>query len=327
MRHLELAEARALLLSRADLARRGIGDREVARRVEFGTLRKVRRGWWVDRAVWDDLWPESQHRVHLAAVMRDSRSSEVVAGYQSAAAGWGLPLYRSTPARVHLVTPTADRISSGSDVFRHAHELPLDDIVLRSGIPCTSLERTTFDLARVLAPEAALAIADAALRQVAWRRDEYDEAAAESWRAALKQRADSAPGARGIRQARWIIGLMDGRAQLPGESVSRLHLVRLGFTALRLQVPVPSPGGGRYFVDLGLDDVQMWGEFDGESKYLDEAMRSGRTLEEVLLAEKRREDWIRGVTGRRVLRWSHRDIDTPETLGRRLAAFGVRTPC
>ncbi|RZI95026.1 MAG: hypothetical protein EOO67_03425 [Microbacterium sp.] len=118
----------------------------------------------------------------------------------------------------------------------------------------------------------------------------------------------------------------DGRAQLPGESISRLYLMQLGFAAPRLQVPVVGPAGHHYYVDFGLDDVGVWGEFDGRDKYLDPVMRGGVDLEEVLLQEKAREDWIRGTIGRRVVRWDGRHIASASTLARRLAAFHVEPP-
>jgi hypothetical protein len=222
--------------------------------------------------------------------------------------------------------PRASRISSGDDVFRHAHRLPDEDVMSVGGLRCTTLARTVFDLIRVLPAEAALAAADAAMRSVALVGREYDESAAQQWRSEIDARLLRASGARGIRQARWIAELMDGRAQLPGESVSRLQLIRLGFRSIALQVPVRAPAGGWYFVDLGLEEVAAWAEFDGESKYLDEALRSGRSLEAVLLAEKQREDWIRGTTGRSVARWGDAHIASPRALAARLGAFGIRPP-
>lgn len=55
-------------------------------------------------------------------------------------------------------------------------------------------------------------------------------------------------------------------------------------------------------------------------------MRSGRTLEQVILDEKRREDWIRGTTQKRFARAESPHIVTPATLGKRLAAFGITPP-
>lgn len=105
-----------------------------------------------------------------------------------------------------------------------------------------------------------------------------------------------------------------------------MQLHRLGFRDLDLQVAVKGPHGFDYFVDIGLRDVRTFWEFDGEVKYRDSAMRRGRSVEDVVLDEKRREDWIRGVTQWRLCRGGFADIVSPEALGARLAAFGVRSP-
>ena len=195
-----------------------------------------------------------------------------------------------------------------------------------SGIRCTTLERTTFDVVRAVGRETAVAFADAALRSVALRGEAYDIAAAEEWRERMLERLARAAGARGVRRAREVIRFADGRAQLPGESVSRLQLARLGFARFGLQVPVPGPKGKEYRVDLEIEEIGTFLEFDGKGKYLDEAMRSGRTLEAVLLDEKQREDWIRGATQRRLVRAEDSHITTPEALAARLAGFGIRLP-
>ncbi len=101
---------------------------------------------------------------------------------------------------------------------------------------------------------------------------------------------------------------------------------QLGFAVPRLQVALPAPDGGSYFVDFGLDDVNAWGEYDGEGKYLDPHLRGEATSAQVLLEEKRREDWIRGTTNRRFPRWGKAAIASASSLGIRLAAFHVRPP-
>jgi hypothetical protein len=102
------------------------------------------------------------------------------------------------------------------------------------------------------------------------------------------------PGSRGVRNARRVLDIADGRVQLPGEAISLMYLLDLGFARPRLQVPVAVPSGTEYFVDFGLDDADVWGEFDGRAKYLDPAMRrAGESVEDAVLREKSREDWIR----------------------------------
>lgn len=153
---------------------------------------------------------------------------------------------------------------------------------------------------------------------------EVDHDEVDAWRAEVDRLCVA--GLRGVRRARWIGAFADGRAQLPGESVSRLQLHRLGFRDIDLQVPLVGSDGARYFADFGFPRSQAFGEFDGEEKYRDAELRTTSTAADAVMAEKHREDEIRGVTGWRVVRWGSSHIRTPEDLGRRLAAFGIRPP-
>lgn len=324
-RALSVSELSPLVRSTRSLLWAGWSERAISASVRSGDLQVVRRGWYIAKADAAQLWVEGLHLAHVISVVRDCEHV-AVASHVSAAVLWGLPLYRHRPTRVHLTTEAPRRISSGPDVLRHSAPLADSDIVMREGIRTTSLSRTVFDLVRTLAPEAAVSCADAAERMMAQRGREWDEDAVHAWRRGMRERIDAASGARGVKQARRVTQFADGRAQLPGESVRRLQLVRLGFATPRLQVPVAGPRGGMYFVDLGLDDVGAFGEFDGKGKYIDEAMRRGIPLQQVLLEEKQREDWIRGTTQRRLARWSSEHIRTATTLAARLATFHIAPP-
>src|SRR6218665_1355709 len=228
--------------SRSDLINNGWTDRRIAAAVRDGTLHQLRRGWFIDSDERKALWAEGKHRAHVIAVARDARGPAVMS-HTSGAVLWRLPLWELRLVRVHMTTAAPHRISSSPDVRRHAAPLPPDDVVLVDGIRCTSLERTVFDLIRMLPLTAAVAVADAAERQMGARGWEWDLDAVTSWRRSLSSRIEAATGSRGIRQARWVSEFADGRAQSPGESVSRLQLYRLGFEAPELQVPVEAPAG------------------------------------------------------------------------------------
>ncbi|QIG39836.1 hypothetical protein G5T42_10360 [Microbacterium sp. 4R-513] len=289
-------------------------------------MRRLQRNRYVLQSLWDQLWPESRHLLEVVAVHSEMREGGGVQSYVSAGAAHGLPLYRCTPARVHATFPPTARSTSRPGLFRHCEPLPEEDVEVRDGIPCTTLARTTSDVVRVVGRDTAVAFADAALRRVSVVGRRYDSAAAEQWRAGMLERIARARGARGIRQAEEVIRFADGRAELPGESVTRLQLARLGWTRFELQVPIAAPGGGEYFVDLEIEDARTFVEFDGQGKYLDESMRSGRSLDQVVLDEKRREDWIRGVTQKRLVRVEGPHIETTEALAARLAGFGILLP-
>lgn len=325
-RTLSIEEASRSIHTRRELLDAGMSSRTIAQAVETGEHRRIQRNRYVRGEVWAELWPESRHLLEVCAAEHEMRDGGGVVSHESAGVLRSLPLYRHVPDAVHVTMPTGSRMSSRPGLRRHCDLLPDEDIAVVAGIRCTTLDRTVFDLARTLSWEAAVAAADAALRQVAMRGDRYDEIAAEEWRERMLDRCSRSRGVRGIRQAEGVIRFADGRSESTGESVSRLQLRRLGFRRLRLQVAVAGPNGQEYRVDLGIDDVDAFYEFDGMGKYRDEAMRSGRTVEQVVLDEKRREDWIRGTTQKRFARAEGPHILTPESLGKRLAAFGITPP-
>lgn len=321
-----LPEARALIRSREDLVRSGVSARAVAGEVEAGVLRRVGRGWYADEAAWRAAYAEGRHLIRIAAaVERRPPASTFVFSHCSAAVLWGLPLFRAEPRRVHVSGIHANGHVAAGDplVARHEVDVPEGEVVEIDGIPCTSLARTIADTIRAASEDTSIALADAALRLVGWNAADrrYDPSAAEDLRSAVCARLPR--GGRGVVHAREILAFADGRAHLPGESVSRWYLSLLGFAPPRLQVAIAGPTGRDFFVDFGLDDVDAWGEFDGLGKYSDPVMLAGRTPAEAVLDEKRREDWIRGTTGRRFARWELAHLRSPAALASRLRSFHI----
>jgi hypothetical protein len=324
-RHLSYPDAAKLVHSRADLTSAGWRSRDITVAVASGRITRLQRNRYAEADAIAELWPESRRRVDVAAAASELRDGNGVFAYESAASLWELPLYRQPAGPVHVSLPEGERMSSRHRLRRHSDQLPADDLAEVDGVPCTSLERTVWDLIRTLPYAAAVAVADAGLRRSALRDRRYDAARADAWRTRMFERVAGAPGARGIRQAIRVIEFADGRAELPGESVTRVHLERLGFARVGLQVPVLKSDGGAYRVDLEIEDLGVFVEFDGLDKYGAD-LRGGARLDDVLLAEKRREDWIRGVTNKRLIRLESKHIVTADALRERLAAFGITTP-
>lgn len=308
------------LRRRRDLEDLGHDSRSIKRAVDAGHLVAVRRGVFARASEMKDL--EIEDRVVLRARAYDAvaTSTPVFAG-RTAAAIHGLPLL-SDDGRLHVIS-AEDRPGSGYGVVRHRGTLSVDDVSETSGLVCTSLVRTVADMARWDSRECAVSAADAGLRFVAFTSPgSYDLDMAERFRESAIDALRVSP--HGRSRARRVLAFADGRAQRPGESVSRIRLGELGFAPPALQVPIPGPRGTTYWVDFGLDEAQAWGEFDGKAKYRDLASAQGRSPRDVVEAEKRREDWIRGTTRRTVVRWGWEHVQDAAALGRRLAAFGVR---
>lgn len=311
-----------MVLTREEVLARGITERRLRELVHTGVWVRVQRGHYVDGSAWNELWAEGRQLLRVIAFARSSPNATFT--HLSAAVLWGLPLYRVHAEDVHILIAGVRHARRAIGVMRHDLAVADHDIVERHGLRCTSLSRTILDLTRTLPPEAAVSAGDAALRAAAVKEHVQDAERAAMWREDLRRLA--APGMRGVRQVRWLIEFADGRAQLPGESVSRYQMYRLGFRDLDLQVSVTGASGDRYFLDFGFLRSRTFGEFDGEAKYLEPELRTAPTALDVVLAEKRREDDIRGVTGWGMIRWGHEHIRTVDALGDRLAAFGIHPP-
>lgn len=321
-----IERARRSLFSRTELRERGVSETELRRSGTGGAWCRIQPGVYIGRDEWAAARPADRHRFAILATVGRARDAGGVVSHLSAAVLHDLPLYRFRDGPVHTTVPRSAHPPSGRAIRRHTGALGPEDVVEIDGIRCTSLERTVFDIACTEGREMALSCADGALRRVAVHGRRFDSDAQTLWRDAMRERVACARGRRGVREAGWVVEFADGRADLPGESVSRLQLHRLGFRDIDLQVAVEGPSGSAYFVDIALRDVRTFWEFDGEVKYRDPSLRGGRSVEDVVLEEKRREDWIRGVTQWRLCRGGFADIASPEALAARLAAFGVRLP-
>ena len=313
------------VFSRAVALADGISDDALAQRCARGELVRIRPGTCAVAERWATMYAEQRALWSAAAFLDAARGGRIVFSHTTAAAIHGLPLVRTDPTTVHVIV--AGDARSTARVRRHRTDIDSDDVLVSAdgSFAVTSLARTLVDLARSADRPTSLSATDAALRKVALRGGrELELAAAERLRAEIVARIDAAPGGRGVRGARFIVGFADARAELPGESISRLYLHLLGFPPPGLQTRVPGPAGRTYEIDFDLGTA--WGEFDGAGKYTDARFLRGRTPERALADEKEREDWIRGTTRRPMIRWQFRHLASPSTLGTHLAAFGLHAP-
>lgn len=311
------------LFRRAALLDLGYTPSGIATAERNGQLVRVRPGVFASGDPWRAAKPE-QCIVTLAHALALTSKERPVFSHETAAALQNVGLYNPLFDRVHTIAP-ASRPGAAAGVIRHRGELTDGDVVEVNGLLCTSLARTTADVGRTSTFEQAVTVADAVLRKLfVPGPGRYDHDGAEEFRRTTLGIAKRA--AHGLTRARRALTFADGRAQLPGESVSRIRLRTLGFREIRLQVPVPAPAGRMYYVDFGLEEIAAVGEFDGSIKYADGRIVDRRSRSQVLDDEKQREDWIRGTTQRRYARWGWPHLKTAAVLGGRLEAFGIRPP-
>lgn len=309
------------LLRFADIGTMGVSSRQLKAAVVSGALVRARPGVYARGTEWKSATPEGRVIARAVALALTS-STPPVYSHETAAALHGLPLYRPDPQCVHAIVPPG-RPGAARGVIRHRGELTDDDVVEIDGVRVTSLARTVADVARTTTFEQSVTVADAAMRKQFVRGPgEYDPAGADGFRAATWEIVRRS--AHGQTRARRALAFADGRAQLPGESISRIRLFELGFRQLELQVPVTGPNERTFYVDFGFERESAFGEFDGAIKYVDGNLFDGRTSSAILDDEKQREDWIRGTTDRRYARWGWPHLRTATELGERLMAFGIR---
>ena len=284
------------LLTR-DLVAAGYSAAELAQLRRAGDLVHLRRGAWLSGDPGDEA---TRHRLLLAATT--ALAVDGVISHTSAAVLHELPTFGPL-GRVHL-TRSGGRGKRRGYVHLHVAPLGPGEVVERDGVVLTSLARTVLDLARTLPHPEAVATADAALRLG------LDPAAL----ADVSSRAARRPG---IGSARRVLDFADGRSESVGESFSRVVLHRLGLPPSALQMEVRDDAGG--FVgrcDFGWEEHRTVGEFDGRVKY-GRILRPDQRVEDVLWAEKQREDAIRDL-GRQMVRWTWEDLQHERVLEDRL---------
>jgi hypothetical protein len=295
-----------ILLTRT-LRDQGFDDRELRKMRREGTLVPVRRGAYV-RERPAERTRDDEHRELVFATAPQLHDAAVIS-HGSAAVLHGLPTWPTAIDRVHV---TRNRNSGGNRravVQVHATPLAEMDITTIDGVPVTSLARTVLDLCRTVPIEQAVAAGDRAL-------------AFGLIRAVLEEHLAHMGRWPGTRQARRALALLDPRSESAGESVSRVRLHEAGLPAPELQQNIYDEDGQFVArVDFCWQEQRTIGEFDGKIKY-GRMLKSGQSIEDVLFAEKRREDALRDL-GWQMVRWLWADLYRHGVIRDRvLRAFG-----
>lgn len=285
---------------------------------------QLHRGIYLPITAWGVLSREEQH---LAKVLSTHRSATEppVFSHISAAILHDLPIYGAIDETAHTTGQPKGAARPAPNLKRHRAPRRDAEITEIAGIHCTTVERTLLDLARLYPAEVSLSAVDGFLREEFKVKQHVDWERHGDWKATMMEHLLRMNGARGIRLARQVFELADPRVDSVLESVSHLQLHRMGF-AVELQVAVPSPKGSNYYVDFEFLGLDLFGECDGQNKYLDAELRAGLTAEQVVYREKRREEWICSTTGNRMIRWGFPDVTSAQVFARKLQAYGVMIP-
>ncbi|WP_428961802.1 DUF559 domain-containing protein [Micromonospora fluostatini] len=221
--------------------------------VARGRLVRVRRGVYADQPV--------TGRDAVRAVLA-RLPAEAVLTRQSAAWLHGFGVLNATAVHVQL-PPGVPKPRLPGLVVHHS-VLPVDPVLV-DGLPCVSPARCAVDLARTVRRLDALPVLDAAIRSGTTSLDE------------LAGEVSAHQGLPGVRQARDLVPLADGRAECRQESQLRLVLIdgRLPVPEPQIRV-VDGDGIARFRLDLGYRERRVGIEYDGLSHLDRDRLRADR---------------------------------------------------
>jgi hypothetical protein len=228
-----------------------VGSEAVAHgRVTKSELRRCHRAIFRNVYVAGDREPTLRDRTVGAWLW--SRRRAVIAGIAASAlhgAQW-----IDAEVRIELIAPSG-RPQGGLVVRDEA--LADDEITRVSRLPVTTVARTAYDLGRHLPRGESVARLDALMRVTPFSVED------------VLLLAKRYPGARGLRQLRAALSLVDGGAASPKETWLRLLLIDAGLPAPTTQIPVLHGYRPVAFLDMGWEQFKVAAEYDGDQHRTD----------------------------------------------------------
>ncbi|MGC5029781.1 DUF559 domain-containing protein [Micromonospora sp. DT229] len=232
---------------------RTLTARRLRTRLSREELHRVRRGVYAEQPV-DD---EDELRALLMCLPAGAMFAR-----QTAARRHGFGVLRDD--LVHVQVPPSVPKPRLPGLTVHHSVLPVQPVLVR-GLPCVPAARCAVDLARTVPRFDALPVLDSALRSEAVTPDD------------LLAEVGAHRALRGVRQARELVPLADGRAECRQESQLRLVLLDGRLPPPEPQLWVPDRYGTlRYRLDLGYRERRVGIEYDGLSHLDRDALRYDR---------------------------------------------------
>ncbi len=299
---------------RDDAPRLGSSQR-FYRKVGAGELTCVHYGSYVSSS--EELSRLQRHELKVQALSRRGLTNFALIG-RSAATYWEMWL-EFTPTIVEVLrTRTGQR--SGKGYKRLVTFLADPRLVRRpDGIKVLARTDTVVSLSVQLSRSWAVAAMDWLLRQMVFE----DRISEEEARTQITETIRRLNAKTKRQLATAILELATPLSMSPGETLSRIIAIDAGLEVPELQVRFEDERGFVAYVDAFFRKSRVIGEFDGMVKYRDAKFRNGKSLEEVLLAEKKREDRLRRL-GYTVVRWGWDEIREPGRLVQLLRGAGVQ---
>ena len=245
------------------------------------------------------------HWAELSAVQRAraawlwSRRNGILAGLSASALHGSKWIEPEEPAEL---SHTNGRAPLTLSVYND--RLRPDEVTEIDGMRVTTAARTAFDLGRRLPETEAVQRIDALMNATGLKVAEIDEVAARRRRS------------HGIRALRYVLPLVDGGAESPYETLTRLMLVRAGLPAPQTQVDVLDEYGQMVArLDMAWPEYRVAVEYDGAQHWTDAGQRR-RDIERLATLE---------ALGWKVIRVSSDMLRTPASVVARVR-WTLRAP-
>ena len=285
------------------LAGAGLDSRTIKAGLQFGLLYRLRRGVYLPMNQWRDRKPWDKDKLVLSGHIL-ATNGQYVYSHVSAARLHKLQVWNSSRL-IHVSAPYRGAPSRTSqDVAMHFATVEAQDIVQRfipgTGLAkFTALPRTVLQCAMTTTFEQAAVIGDSALH-------------AGLDLVVLENLLPLFHGCRGIKRARRVVNALNALSESAGETRTRLMIAELPIEQPELQVTIET-SSGRYRVDFAWRAFRLILEFDGDTKYFDQA----QTTEQALLEERERENALI-EEGWRIIRVKWKHLNSPELLKARI---------
>ena len=294
-----------------------LDNRRLRRALDEGTWVKVAPGAFVRSDHWLMLTPIERHRVRVHEVARRLEPGAVIS-YAAAAAEHGIDMLDPWPAAVDVTCGPATGGRSSGVVRRHTRDRRTLEVMPFGRHMITTPAQTALDLARSLRFLPAVASVDQAIWADRPGGELTDiDTIHELWTRDAHHRGQ-------VRALR-VLSFAERGAANVRESHCRVELARLGFPRPRLQERRMLRTGRLVFADFYFPEADHWGEFDGEGKYRDAALRRpGHDAADAVIDEKNRENEIRREV-RGFSRWDRTDVERPRRLYDILTGDGLRS--
>jgi hypothetical protein len=283
---------------RRHLLAAGYTDNAISRLVRSGQWVRIRHGAYTDADPWNALDEAERHLLRVRAVVAQARTPVVVSHAS------GLPLYDAPTwgidlSHVHITRRDGRTGRKEAGVDQHRGAILEGDISTRRGIDVMCPTRLAIELTTTTDVEPSLVVVNDLLHRGLTTPHDLSarHAAMGTWPWTLNTEI--------------VLRLADPRIESVGESRCYYLCFRHGLPMPQCQYPVTDANGQVVArVDFAWPEHGVFMEFDGRVKY-ERLLADGQRASDVVIAEKRREDLVRRLTGWRCIRITWADLAQP----------------